>query len=128
MNLKYHANLVADPIESYWLSFGPNNSGDEMGTREQAFGDLTNWLLHGLIDFDFISESLLPSQYDQKASSKGKLTVGACEYEAVVLPNLKTIRSTTLKILQDFSKAGGRVIIAGAAPSFVDAGIPSADL
>lgn len=114
---------VVHPIESYWLSFGPNGSGDEMGIREQGFGDLTNWLLHGFIDFDFISESLLPDQH--RKGPKGKLTVGACEYDVIVLPNLKTIRSTTLKILQDFTKFGGRVVIAGAAPSFVDASIPS---
>lgn len=114
---------VVHPIESYWLGLGPNGSGDELDTRDRAFGDLTNWLLHGLIDFDFISESLLPDQYNRKAP-KGKLSVGACAYDVVVIPNLKTIRSTTLKILQDFTRAGGKVIIAGAAPSFIDADIP----
>jgi hypothetical protein len=32
---------VIHPIESYWLAFGPNGSGDEMGNRDQAFKDLT---------------------------------------------------------------------------------------
>lgn len=118
---------VIHPIESYWLSFGPNGAGDEMGARDQAFGDLTNWLLHGLIDFDFISESMLPGQVGRKAS-KGKLAVGACDYDAVILPNLKTIRSTTLKILRAFSKAGGKIIIAGSAPCLVDAAIPITNL
>lgn len=111
---------VIHPIESYWLSFGPNGSGDEMGTRDQAFGDLTNWLLQGLVDFDFIAESMLPGQVGRKVP-KGKLAVGKCEYDVVIVPNLKTIRSTTLKILHAFVKAGGKVIIAGSAPSFIDA-------
>lgn len=118
---------VVHPIESYWLSFGPNGAGDEMGARDQAFGDLTNWLLHGLIDFDFISESLLPGQVGRKAS-KRKLAVGECEYDVVILPNLKTIRSTTLKILRDFSKAGGSVIVAGSSPRFIDASTPITSL
>jgi len=117
---------VIHPIESYWLSVGPNNAGDERDIRDQAFGDLTNWLLHGLIDFDFISESLFPGQVSRKRR-KGKLIVGACEYDVVILPNLKTIRSTTLKILREFSKSGGKVIIAGSAPSLVDAGVPSSN-
>jgi hypothetical protein len=114
---------VIHPIESYWLSFGPNESGDELGFRERAFSDLTNWLLSGLIDFDFISESLLPGQVSTKRA--GKLTVGHCDYDAVIVPNLRTIRSTTLKALRSFSKSGGRVIIAGSGPDLVDAQVPS---
>lgn len=51
---------VIHPIESFWLSFGPNETSsvnqDEMDRR---FSDLTDWLCYGLVDFDFISESLL---------------------------------------------------------------------
>ena len=115
---------VIHPIESYWLCFGPNQSGDEMAFRNQAFSDLTNWLLHGLIDFDFISESLLPGQVNGKQKGN-KLHVGKCVYDVIILPNLRTIRSSTLKILQDFSKAGGKIIIAGSAPDLIDAKIQS---
>ncbi|KAK0102625.1 hypothetical protein ONS95_006231 [Cadophora gregata] len=111
---------VVHPIESYWLAFGPNGSGDELSSRDQAFADLTRWLLHGLIDFDFIAESLLPSQVSNKPNGT-TLQVGKCEYEVVIVPNLRTIRSSTLKILQNFTKRGGKVIIAGSAPEFVDA-------
>ncbi|KAH9210217.1 hypothetical protein DL95DRAFT_526425 [Leptodontidium sp. 2 PMI_412] len=114
---------VVHPIESYWLAFGPNGSGDELSNRDQAFADLTRWLLHGLIDFDFIAESLLPGQVSSKPRGN-TLQVGECEYDIVVIPNLRTIRSTTLKILQNFTKRGGKVIIAGSAPEFVDAKVP----
>lgn len=114
---------VVHPIESYWLSWGPNRMGDERDRREQAFAELTWWLLHGLIDFDFISESMLPKQVGRKVNGK-KLAVGKCEYDVIILPNLRTIRSTTLKILNDFTKVGGKVIIAGNAPSLVDAQVP----
>lgn len=114
---------VVHPIESYWLAWGPNGAGNERDERERAFGDLTHWLLHGLLDFDFIAESLLPGQVSGKVNGK-KLQVGACEYDVVVVPNLRTIRSTTLKILREFSKAGGKVIVAGSAPELVDARVP----
>jgi hypothetical protein len=111
---------VIHPIESYWLAFGPDRSGDELEVQDRAFAELTSWLLHGLIDFDFISESLLPSQTSGKTRGK-KLQVGKCEYDTIVVPNLRTIRSTTLRILRDFTKAGGKVIVAGSAPEFIDA-------
>jgi hypothetical protein len=113
---------VVHPIESYWLAFGPDRSGDELELRDRAFSELTSWLLHGLIDFDFISESLLPGQTLGKPRGK-KLQVGKCEYDVIVVPNLRTIRSTTLKILKDFIKAGGKVVMAGSAPEFIDAKI-----
>lgn len=115
---------VIHPIESYWLLFGPNGTGDELGNRDRAFKELTEWLLYGLIDFDFIAESLLPKQNAGK--QKGKtLQVGKCFYDAVIVPNLRTIRSTTLKILRKFAAAGGKVIIAGSQAQFIDAQSPT---
>lgn len=111
---------VVHPIESFWLVFGPgNDAGGQMADRDQKFKELTDWLLHGLIDFDFISESLLP---DQEVTVQGKtLVVGKCTYDAVILPNLLTIRRTTLNILENFAAAGGSIIVAGSPPELVDA-------
>ncbi|KAE9378843.1 hypothetical protein N431DRAFT_477990 [Stipitochalara longipes BDJ] len=120
---------VIHPIESYWLCRGPVvENFEEQDFREQAFADLTNWLLQGLIDFDFVSESLLPSQISHSSESGGQLkktlTVGACHYETIIVPNLKTIRSSTLRALKNFAALGGKVIIAGESPIFIDASIP----
>jgi len=116
---------VVHPIESYWLCFGPNGgTPKKMHARDVWFAELTRWLLHGLIDFDFISESLLPSQFGGYRGDQ-KLHVGNCAYEAVILPNLRTVRSSTLKILQGFTDEGGRVIIAGRRPELIDA-VPAA--
>jgi hypothetical protein len=46
--------------------------------------------------------------------------VGVQVYDVVILPNLKTIRSTTLTLLKSFSKGGGRIIVAGLDASLVD--------
>ena len=54
---------VVHPVESYWLHWGP--ASQTHGVREQMdehFQNITKWLLTGGIDFDFISESLLPQQ------------------------------------------------------------------
>ena len=113
---------VIHPIESYWLHFGP---ADQTGALRSAIGnrfeELTKWLLFGLHDFDFISESLLPEQY--KETDIG-FTVGKMKYQTVIVPYLETIRKTTLDALKKFHKAGGEVIFMGQAPIYVDA-IPS---
>lgn len=111
---------VIHPIESFWVERGPlDRHRDEAEAQETAFSNTVRWLLHGLIDFDFISESLLPSQ-SQVASSKS-LHVGTMSYDVVVLPRLRTIRATTLDRLEAFVAAGGTVIFAGGVPGLVDA-------
>ncbi|KAK6903257.1 hypothetical protein I203_108522 [Kwoniella mangroviensis CBS 8507] len=115
---------VIHPIESYWLCFGPKDqNSEELEYREKAFAELTEWLLKGHIDFDFISESLFPGQTDINSIGE-TLPVGQCNYEAVIVPNLRTIRSTTLARLQKFAEKGGKVIITGIAPTLVDAQTP----
>jgi len=112
---------VIHPVESYWLCFGPlNQTAIEREERESAFADLTRWLLFGLIDFDFIAESLLPLQSMPQQSSV--FQVGQMAYDAVVVPPMRTIRSTTLERLESFQAAGGILIFAGEVPSLVDAG------
>ncbi len=113
---------VIHPIESYWLCFGPlDQSAVERDEREQAFADLTSWLLHGLIDFDFIAESLLPSLCPLEKADQALLPVGQMQYERVIVPGLRTIRSSSLDRLERFSAAGGTLIFAGEVPSLVDA-------
>ena len=112
---------VIHPVESFWLHYGPNEQTaqirDEM---ERHFSDLTQWLLFGLMDFDFICESLLPGQCKTLPDS-AQFPVGEMRYDAVVVPDCETIRSTTLARLSAFAAHGGRVIFAGQIPKYVDA-------
>ena len=53
---------VIHPIESYWLLWGPKDHyTSEREALEKNFANLTEWLIFGGIDFDFIAESLLPT-------------------------------------------------------------------
>lgn len=110
---------VIHPIESFWISYGPNDQTQELRDKlDSQFVDLTNWLLYGLIDFDFISESLLPELCPEGGCP---LSVGEMEYDAVLVPSLRTIRSTTLDRLEAFAEKGGLLIFAGEIPELVDA-------
>ncbi len=115
---------VIHPIESYWINFGPNNqTGDRCKEMETRFNEVIDWLLYSTLDFDFISESLLPEQYSGSDNGFG---VGKMKYDAVIVPAPQTMRSTTLKALKEFSEKGGKIIFMGDAPSLVDV-VPSAE-
>ncbi len=114
---------VIHPVESFWMHFGP--SAQTALIREQldsSFDSITKWLLYGSVDFDYISESLLPSQCP--GNTKSPMKVGNMEYDVIIVPGCETIRSTTCERLESFSENGGKVIFLGDIPRFVDA-IPS---
>lgn len=113
---------VVHPIESFWLLFGPNDQ--TLDRREQMdgqFENLAQWLLYGGIDYDYLSESMLPSLCPEGGNP---LRVGQCAYGAVIVPPIVTLRKTTLDRLNAFAKAGGKLILLGDAPELRD-GVPS---
>lgn len=113
---------VIHPIESYWIHWGPNSSTGEKRSRiEERFENIIEWLLKGCIDFDFISEALLPNQC---LAPSAPLRVGSMEYDTIIVPQCETLRETTLIRLKEFAKQGGNLIFIGEKPKYIDA-IPS---
>lgn len=118
---------VVHPIESYWISYGP--VAQTQGPRDQMdknFREMISWMLFGLVDFDFLSESLLPGQFGgigETDSGRAMIRVGRMSYQTVLVPGLITIRSTTLDLLEQLVDQGGRVIFMGRIPKLVD-GVP----
>ena len=110
---------VIHPIESFWLHWGPNDkSALYRGDLNDRFMNVTKWLLEGSVDFDFISESLLP---ELCPNGGAPLKVGKMEYDAVIVPGCETLRSTTVERLNAFREQGGHLIFMGKAPSLCDA-------
>ena len=114
---------VIHPIESYWLHWGPH--AQTLPLREDMdnnFQNLTKWLLFGGIDFDFISESLIPELCKEQEGAS--LTVGEMKYDVILVPGCETLRSTTLERLEAFREAGGKLVFAGELPTLENA-VPS---
>lgn len=113
---------VLHPIESYWIYWGAEEKTvairEEM---EENFKLLIQWLLYGFLDFDFISESLLPSQNDLQAITEKGFPVGQMCYDVIIVPNCVTLRSSTLERLKCWQEKGGKLIFAGETPRYLDA-------
>lgn len=117
-----HVRLgVIHPVESYWLFWGPKEQTAAVREEmDENFTDLIDWLLYGTIDFDFIAESLLP-ELNKGQEEVPTLKAGVMNYDVVLVPNCRTLRSSTLEILEEFKARGGRVIFTGEVPSLEDA-------
>ena len=85
---------------------------------QENFDNLINWLLFSSLDFDFISESMIPQLYSGSEDKYTKL--GQMEYEVIIVPELTTIRSSTVKMLYEHVEKGGKVIFLGHLPQIID--------
>jgi len=110
---------VVHPIESYWLHWGPSDQTAAIRAQmEEGFKSLAETLLFGSIDFDYICEAELPALCPEGGAP---LKVGEMSYDAVIVPGLTTIRSTTLERLEAFRNHGGQLFFTGPCPGYVDA-------
>lgn len=107
---------VIHPVESYWLLYGPNQqTSQKRDELDKRFADVTEWLLFNTLDFDYLSESLIPELWNGEK-------IGQMNYDVILIPGCLTLRRTTLQMLEEFQKAGKKVIFMGAAPKLLDAG------
>ncbi len=110
---------VIHPIESYWIHNGPSDqTGGLCKQLDERFLKLTEWLLFGSMDFDFICEATLP-QYCERGGAP--LQVGEMQYDVIVVPGCETLRDSTVTRLEAFQRAGGRLIFMGTTPTLTDA-------
>ena len=108
---------VIHPVESAWLLAGPvSQNGNQLQALEKNFEDVTACLLESQLDFDFISEGLIP----ELRKPGDPAAMGRMRYDAVVVPVCLTLRQTTLDWLAAFRRRGGDVIFLGDCPAYVD--------
>lgn len=114
---------VIHPVESYWLYWGSKEkTGAIRREMDRNFENLVKWLIEGLVDFDFIAESLLPGQNRVEDIIDGDgFPVGEMNYEVILVPNCVTLRRSTLERLNAWQEKGGKLIFAGEIPSYIDA-------
>ncbi len=117
---------VLHPIESYWLCMGPLKETAPMREYlESSFQQLSLYLLQNQLDFNYLSECLLPEQ--NCTTDSALLKVGAMAYSAIIIPPCLTLRSTTLRILESFKAGGGMVVFYGEPAERLDA-MPSDEI
>lgn len=116
--------LVINPVESVWaqvhLGWSTNLSArdEHILELEEQYRKLFTWLLESQVDFDYGDEEML----SRLASVEGNsLQVGQATYKTVVVAGMDTIRSTTVRLLEEFRQAGGQVVVAGEPPNQIDA-------
>lgn len=115
--------LVLNPIESVWAraysgsfdGLAPVDTG--IITLEKTYLKLFRWLTGNQIDFDYGEEDIIARHSHVQ---NGVLYVGKMAYTKVLVGGMETMRSSTLKLLEEMTAQGGEVIFAGKLPGYVD--------
>jgi hypothetical protein len=122
--------LVVNPVESLWCQIHAGWAQNivtprspELKEFEKDYRDIFHFLAGAQIDFDYGDEEMIGRLYriEKKAPGGPVLWIAKAPYKTVVVPSMVTMRSTTVKILDEFTRAGGKVIFASTPPKYVDA-------
>ncbi len=115
--------LVIHPLETMWGRAGrwrENNSFDV--EWEENFAAWNSALLGAHCAYDLGDESLLA---EAGSVRNGMLRVGEAEYHCVLIPDLQTLRTSTLELLEAFADAGGRIFHSGMEVPYCDGMLPA---
>ncbi|MGE5558363.1 MAG: glycosyl hydrolase [Bacillota bacterium] len=115
--------LVIHPVESMWqhIKYGWNLNRDMLNRMNRSFIDLRDRILEANIDFDYGDEEMLSRLGGITVLyGRPRLTLGRASYTTVLVPEMLTIRSTTVALLKRFKEQGGTVLFVGRAPGHVD--------
>ena len=110
--------LVIHAVESAWTLFHRNwRQKRNVQEFDCKFTDLSHKLLAEHLDFDYADEEILSRH---GGVLNGNISVGKAQYKVVVVPELLTIRQTTLDLLERFRNQGGEVFFVNHFPERID--------
>lgn len=108
--------LMINMMQSAYVVQNPQNTA-----RLEEMSNKLNYIVTELADRHILhhyGDEVLISKY--ASVENGKLRVGNCEYSAVLLPDLISLKATTVKLLTELANAGGSVFIIGEAPRLIN--------
>lgn len=111
--------LVIHPLESAYMqmSDGIYKPQPHVDDTFKKFMSVIQCLQENHRDYDFGDEEILA---DIAKVKDGRLHVGQMAYDTVLLPDLVTIRPSTIVLLKSLIKAGGKVLAVNQLPACVD--------
>ncbi|ACK41496.1 MULTISPECIES: glycosyl hydrolase [Dictyoglomus] len=117
--------LLIHPIESSWCEFNGRDKSIPQ-ERGEEFQNIISALLGIHYDFDLGDETII-EKYGKVDKEKKEFVIGEARYKLVILPQMLTLRKSTLFLLLEFLESGGKVILLEPLPEYIE-GEESKDL
>ena len=109
--------LIIHPAESGWCLQKGGSADERLQEIDSWMKNICQEMFRSHRSFDFGDEDYL----DRHAViDSNKIVAGEMTYQAIILPQMLTIRKSTLELLEEFSKTGGIIVACGDMPELVD--------
>ena len=106
--------LVVEPTTSAWMYYSPSGETEPFTGIGDRFQNFVNALEADQVEYDLASEHALAVS---AGVEKNRLVIGQRGYSLVILPpGLENINRETLRLLDRFLRAGGKIHQLGIAP------------
>ena len=121
-----HHVLLLEPTSTAWMYQGDASVKKKLDAVGNAFQDMINALEQAQAEYDIGCEDILGRQGRIELDRTGEvakvfLRVGQRQYDAVVLaPYTENLNKTTIRLLEEYVAAGGRVLCCGEPPARVE--------
>ncbi len=109
--------LVIHPIHSAYLTYRRERDYNSIKPLEDSFHALSNLLGREHIPYHWGDECIMA--HHAKVED-GKITVGRCKYDYIIVPSSDTIDSTTASLLRQYVSDGGKIWLYGDKPTRID--------
>jgi len=108
--------LLIHPISGAWSLFNGKNS-DEVQRISDEFQAIADGILALHYDYD-LGDELILKDYGKVEGEK--FLVNRAQYKVIILPPMRNIESSTVELIEDFLRQGGKVFAIGSLCQIVD--------
>jgi hypothetical protein len=109
--------LVIHPIHDAYMYFIREKKGS-VDAQDISFRTLSDKLSENQIAYHYGDEDMMSTMAHVEGAS---ITVGECTYDRVLIPKMETLTSSTVALLREYAKNGGKIILADGLPTLKDA-------
>lgn len=108
---------ILHPIRSTYFEYKREEEGFHIGSYDELFLRTLRQFSEVGINYHFLDETLLAKYGFVRGQ---KIGCGKCSYSYLVLPYIATMDVTTERLLHEFVKNGGQVLVLGEKPGYLE--------
>ena len=109
--------LIIHPMHSAYLTYQRDHSWESVADLDEGFRSMVDGFGAAGIGHHYADERLM----EKYGSVNGTvITIGKCSYECVVIPEMRNLDSSTVRLLKQYVDHGGKLYLAGQVPDLMD--------
>jgi len=115
---EYATTLVIHPIRDAYRTYKRTEHGTSVAQQDEDTRVLMAELAKHQVPYHFGEEGMMETL---AAVEGNRIRVGACIYDYIIVPKMRTLSANTVRLLREFAAGGGKLCFVGDVPDRIDA-------